>query len=117
MSPFFVLPGVTPQSIRMCCGPSFVGTVMRKKSPKPTRYIRIRSSTFVALLFFVAMSHASVQHREVDLKAISFASPREAEALAEAPLASFALGGKVFRDHVTYSRLILVATRLAHHWL
>ncbi len=32
----------TPQSIRMCLGPVPVGTVTRKKSPKPTRYIRTR---------------------------------------------------------------------------
>src|SRR5258708_38235875 len=32
----------TPQSIRMCLGPASVGTVTKKKSPKPTRYIRTR---------------------------------------------------------------------------
>src|SRR5436853_5814610 len=50
MSPFFVLPPVTPQSMRMCCGPSLLGTVIRKKSPKPTRYIRMRSLPLPTLL-------------------------------------------------------------------
>src|SRR5258706_3804743 len=41
-------PACTPQSIRMCWGPApaFVGTVRRKKSPKPIRYIRTRSPPF-----------------------------------------------------------------------
>src|SRR5882724_8644088 len=117
MSPFFVLPGVTPQSMTMCCGPSSVGTVMRKKSPKPTRYIRIRSSPFFALLSFVAMSDASVQHREVDLEAAPVARVGEAEVLTEAPLALLALAAKVLRDHVTNRRLVLVRTRLARHRL
>src|SRR6185436_9290290 len=98
MSPFFVLPGVTPQSIRMCCGPSAVGTVMRKKSPKPTRYMRIRSSAFSAFAFlagfFVAMSDASVQHREVDLEATPVALAGESEALTEVPLALLAFAAK-----------------------
>src|SRR6185436_19116322 len=101
MSPFFVLPGVTPQSIRMCCGPSPVGTVMRKKSPKPTRYMRIRNSSFFAMLFFVAMSDASVQRREVDLEAVPVARAGDAEVLTEAALALLAFGGEVLRDHVT----------------
>src|SRR6185369_7356218 len=113
MSPFFVLPGVTPQSIRMCCGPSSVGTVMRKKSPKPTRYIRIRSSPFFDFFVFVAMSDASVQHIEVDLEAVPFALAVEAEVLTHAPLALLALGAKVLRDHVTNRRLVFVRARLA----
>src|SRR6185369_16549861 len=117
MSPFFVLPGVTPQSIRIWCGPSSVGTVMRKKSPKPTRYIRIRSSPFFALLFVVAISDASVQHIEVDLEAVSFALAIEAEVLTHAPLALLALGAKVLRDHVTNRRLVFVCVQLTDHGL
>src|ERR671938_2176990 len=38
-----MLPAWTPQSMRMCCRPCFfVGTVRRKKSPKPIRYMRTR---------------------------------------------------------------------------
>src|SRR5213078_4531912 len=36
----------TPQSIRMCWAPVFAGTVRRKKSPKPTRYMRTRRAPF-----------------------------------------------------------------------
>src|SRR6476469_325991 len=43
MSPLPVFPRVTPQSMTICRGPSAEGTVTRKKSPKPTRYIRTRS--------------------------------------------------------------------------
>src|SRR5689334_2798940 len=35
-----MFPAWTPQSIRMYCGPASVGTVTKKKSPKPTRYMR-----------------------------------------------------------------------------
>src|SRR6185369_16535333 len=117
MSPFFVLPGVTPQSIRMCCGPFSVGTVMRKKSPKPTRYIRIRSSPFFDLFVFVAMSDASVQHSKVDLEAVPFALAVEAQVLTHAPLALLALGAKVLRDHVTNRRLVFLCGQLADHGL
>src|SRR5262249_46908997 len=44
MVPMF--PACTPQSIRMCAGPVEVGTVTRKKSPKPIRYMRTRSIPF-----------------------------------------------------------------------
>src|SRR5678815_1282135 len=53
ISPLPVLPLVTPQSIRMCFGPVFDGTVTRKKSPKPTRYIRIRR--LLGLLSFASL--------------------------------------------------------------
>src|SRR6476660_6371286 len=33
----------TPQSIRICLSPLAVGTVRRKKSPKPTRNMRTRN--------------------------------------------------------------------------
>src|SRR5262249_1025923 len=42
MVPMF--PAWTPQSIRMCWSPAFlVGTETKKKSPKPTRYMRTRN--------------------------------------------------------------------------
>src|SRR5579872_1006097 len=37
-----MLAAWTPQSIRICAGPLLPGTVSRKKSPNPTRYIRTR---------------------------------------------------------------------------
>src|SRR3954471_8173793 len=37
-----MLAAWTPQSIRMWAGPSLPGTVSRKKSPKPMRYMRTR---------------------------------------------------------------------------
>src|SRR6185436_4480827 len=40
MSPVPEVPLNTPQSIRMYWSPRDVGTVTKKKSPKPTRYIR-----------------------------------------------------------------------------
>src|SRR5215204_464703 len=45
-----MLPAWTPQSMRMCCGPAFVGTVRRKKSPKPIRYMRTRRTPPALLL-------------------------------------------------------------------
>src|SRR6185503_12593836 len=108
MSPLPVLPRVTPQSITMCCGPFADGTVTRKKSPNPTRYMRIRSSclpglpVFFALGFFavlaatvlrglvgfavrlvalVAMSEPPVRHREVDLEAVFVGALDETEPL------------------------------------
>src|SRR5262245_46098147 len=41
-----MLPAWTPQSIRMWAGPVLVGTVTRKKSPKPILYIRTRRPPF-----------------------------------------------------------------------
>src|SRR5215472_11719904 len=38
-----MLAAWTPQSIRIWAGPVWVGTVSRKKSPNPMRYIRTRS--------------------------------------------------------------------------
>src|SRR5438270_8132674 len=116
MSPFFVLPGVTPQSIRMCCGPSAVGTVNRKKSPNPTRYMRMRSSPFFALLFFVAMSESSVNHGEIDCEAVAFILARHAEVFGELPLAIGAFAAQVFRDHVADRRLVCLRSCFAGNW-
>src|ERR1041385_663146 len=108
MSPFFVLPGVQPQSIRMCCGSSSVGTVIRKKSPKPTRYIRMRSpplpfflaAFFLAAVFFAAMS-LSVDQGEIHLEAFGvFRFAGDAEVLAEAALLIGALLVEMPGDHV-----------------
>src|SRR5262245_39642425 len=107
MSPFFVAPGVTPQSIRMCCGPSSAGTVTRKKSPKPTRYIRTRNSLFLCL--GVAISDPSMHHREVHLKAVPALGVGEAEVLAEVALVIRALAAEMPGDDVT--DLGLVALR------
>src|SRR5436190_23571434 len=93
ISPFLVWPGVTPQSIRMCCGPSSLGTVTRKKSPKPTRYIRMRSSPF--FLAGGAISDSAVHQGEVDLEAVPVPGVGEAEGLAEAALAVRALVAEV----------------------
>src|SRR5437879_634776 len=105
MSPFFVFPGVTPQSIRMCCGPSSLGTVTRKKSPKPTRYIRMRNSPFLFLC--AAISGSSMHHREVHLEAVPVFGVGDAEVLAEAALVIRALLAEMFGDDV--ANLCLVA--------
>src|SRR2546427_462147 len=110
MSPFFVLPGVTPQSIRMCCGPSSAGTVTRKKSPKPTRYIRIRNSPFSFLC--AAISDSSMHHREVHLEAVPVVGVGEAEVLAEAALAIRALLAEMLGDDVADLRLVVLRARL-----
>src|SRR4051812_43082884 len=89
MSPLPVLPRVTPQSMRICCGPSFDGMVTRKKSPKPTRYIRIRSSAAsmpAAAPLVRSMSEAPVRDGEVDLKPVRIVALHEAEALVVAAL-------------------------------
>src|SRR5262249_36436404 len=114
ISPLPVLPFVTPQSIRMCCEPSADGTVTRKKSPKPTRYMRIRSSpsgfakplalglAFVFAVGFVfrgiavfaftfagafAISEPPVGEREIDHEAILAGALDEAEPLVGRALA------------------------------
>src|SRR5215472_320070 len=48
----------TPQSMRMCLAPFGVGTVNRKKSPKPTRNMRTRSP-FASWLEEVAAGDAA----------------------------------------------------------
>src|SRR5262249_34282862 len=105
MSPLPVFPFVTPQSIRMCCGPSGDGTVTRKKSPKPTRYMRTRNSppspapslplpldvVFVlAFSFAVAILDPAVRNREVDREPIVPRPLDEAEPLVGRALAHLA---------------------------
>src|ERR1051325_9526024 len=124
MSPFFVVPPVTPQSMRMCCGPAALGTVIRKKSPKPTRYMRMRSwplpaplfmalagallfwlAFLLGLLFFfcAAMSRSSLHQREIHLEVLRIVG--NAELLAEAALAVGALRAEMPGDHVGQLRL------------
>src|SRR6185503_8138082 len=117
MSPFFVLPGVAPQSIRMCSGPSSVGTVTRKKSPNPTRYIRIRRSP----CFFPPplISRTSMHEREVHLERVRIPPAREAEALAKAALVGPALVAEMSRDDIAHLRFVaprlpLPADRFPH---
>ena len=69
----------------MCCGPPVEGTVTKKKSPKPTRYIRIRRS-FESLgvergflrgfdvRFATSISPAAVSQREIDRETIGVAA-------------------------------------------
>src|SRR5215510_2227554 len=80
MSPVPDVPLNTPQSMRMCWSPFDVGTMTRKKSPNPTRYIRtLRPLLFDALLrgdffavflpavlvFLVVILEPRMQHVEV----------------------------------------------------
>src|SRR5262245_18826558 len=143
MSPLPLLPRVTPQSTRMCLGPSDEGRVTRKKSPKPTRYMRTRSDVGALLLGFdaglegvlvlparfgaafllllvLAMSVPSVGESEVDLEPARIAPFDEAETLEVASLASLTLFAEaavqVFGDDVAdvaKLRALLVSFLLA----
>src|SRR6266545_3815317 len=97
-SPVPVVPLNTPQSMRMYFSPAAVGTVTRKKSPKPTRYMRtlrplaLAGAFFVDVFFFLPalISEASVQHVEVELEAFRVVSLVQSFAQAEVALARFA---------------------------
>src|SRR5882762_2442077 len=93
MSPLPVVPVVTPQSMSTCCGPSADGTVRRKKSPNPIRYMRTRSSPRcwpLGVRLRRAISQPSVDHREVDLEPVGIAALDEPNPLRIAALALFA---------------------------
>src|SRR6185295_5553442 len=72
MSPVPDVPLNTPQSTRMCLSPAEVGTMIRKKSPKPTRYILTRRVPvpFDTFVFFVAGLPALV------FRVVIFSEPR-----------------------------------------
>jgi hypothetical protein len=92
--------------------------VTKKKSPKPTRYIRIRSSfeslgverdffRCFDLRFATSISPAAVSHREIDRKAIGVTAFDQAKALKLQSLARLAKASNrtiaLLADHKTVS--------------
>src|SRR5579863_6145431 len=118
ISPLPVVPLVTPQSMSRCCGPVGDGTVRRKKSPNPTRYMRTRSGSSAPVV--LAMSQPPVEHREVDLEAARVVAGKQSEPLritllallAQLPLGAVQMLADDVADGSSRRRILL----LIHGW-
>src|SRR5581483_10974547 len=102
----------TPQSISTCAWPpSLAGIDIRKKSPKPTRYMRMRTPAAPsAALAGLAMSASLVQQGEVDGEAPGLAG-RHALGAERGLLAADARRRQVLGDRVAHVRRRPVAVQ------